>query len=68
MLIELPRMLTMREAAKETGLSYNAVREMCLNDKIVYCKSGKKYYINVEKLVEYLNRGDGANETSNPIP
>ena len=68
MLIELPRMLTMREAAKETGLSYNAVREMCLQNKIVYCKSGKKYYINIEKLVDYLNKGERQDEADNPIP
>lgn len=59
-MIEIPRMLTMKQAAEETGLTYNAVRKMCLQGKIVYCKSGNKFFINVKKLVEYLDKGDGA--------
>lgn len=58
-MIEIPRMLTMKEAARESGLSYNAVRKLCKERKIVYCKSGNKYYINANRLATYLNNGDG---------
>jgi excisionase family DNA binding protein len=64
----IPTMKTIREASNATGISYDRIRKMCLQNKIVYCKSGKKYYINMEKFVEYLNKGDGQDEADNPTP
>lgn len=58
MQIEIPRMLTMKQAAEETGLAYNAIRQLCKQRKIVYVQSGNKYYVNAKKLVEYLDKGD----------
>lgn len=54
----VPRMLTLREAAKETGLSYDFLRRLCLQGKLVYIKSGAKFLLNECKLIEYLNKGD----------
>ena len=52
---EIPRMLTIREAAKETGLSEHMVRMLCRQRKIVCFTSGRKYIINLDKLIDYLN-------------
>lgn len=54
----IPTMVTIKEAAKQTGLSYDYIRKMCLQGKIVYIKAGAKFLVNFEKLVEYLNAGE----------
>ena len=54
----VPRMVGITEASKQTGLSYDFIRKLCLQDKIVYVRAGVKYLINWDKLVEYLNQGE----------
>lgn len=58
----VPKMLTIRETANLTGVSYDAIRKLCLQDKIVYIRAGKKYLINFEKFCEYLNNGSRSDE------
>jgi len=53
----IPTMLTIRETSNRTGVSYDAIRKLCLQDKIVYIRAGKKYLINFEKFCEFLNKG-----------
>lgn len=53
----VPKMRTIKETAKETELSYNYIRNLCLQNKIVYVRAGNKYLVNVDKLIEYLNTG-----------
>lgn len=53
--MNVPKMITINEAKEMTGLSYDALRKMCIHNKIVHIRVGTKYYINTEKLVEYLN-------------
>ena len=53
--MKVPTMVSLREAASKTGLSYDYLRKACLNDEIVHVKCGKKFLINLEKLVDYLN-------------
>lgn len=48
-------MVTLREAAEYTGLTYNCIRKLCLTDKIVHIRSGKKFYVNLPKLLDYLD-------------
>ena len=55
-----PTMVGLAEASRRTGVSYEFLRKLCLQNKIVYIKSGIRYLINLEKLVEYLNKGDQA--------
>lgn len=55
--IQVPKMRTIRETASETGLAYNYIRNLCLQNKIVYVRAGNKYLINIDKLIEYLNTG-----------
>ena len=51
----LPVMKTMREASEMTGLSYNEIRNLTLNDRIVYIYAGSKKYINMDSLACYLS-------------
>lgn len=54
----IPTMLTIKEVSIRTGVSYDAIRKLCLQNKIVFIKAGAKYLINMEKFIDYLNRGD----------
>ncbi len=54
----IPTMLTVREAAKKTGISERYLRQLCREDKIVYVQCGVKSLINLEKLIEFLNQGE----------
>lgn len=51
----VPRMLTIQQAAEETGLSYGCIRRWCLEKRIVFVRSGTKYLINLDRLKDYLN-------------
>lgn len=53
----MPRMLPIKQAAVETGLSYNFIRQLCLQKKIVFVRSGNKYFVNMDKFAEYLDSG-----------
>ena len=53
-----PRMLTIKETSAETGISYDAIRKLCLQGKIVYIKAGAKFLINFDRFVDYLNEGE----------
>lgn len=50
-----PEMVTLKEASSRTGLSYDCLRKMCLNNEIVYVKAGAKFLVNFGKLADYLN-------------
>ena len=53
----IPTMMTLREAAKETGLTYSCLRRWILSGEFVYyVKSGSKYLVNMERLAEFLNQ------------
>ncbi|MBR2761872.1 MAG: helix-turn-helix domain-containing protein [Solobacterium sp.] len=52
---KVPTMLTIRETAERTGLSYGIVRRLCLRREIVTVKSGRKTYVNFDRFVDYLN-------------
>ena len=54
---DIPRMITIREAVRETGLSYKHVRSLCQSGKVVSIRAGNRILINREKLIDYLNSG-----------
>lgn len=54
----VPIMWTIKQASQNTGLSYDFIRKLCLQDKIVHVKAGRKYFVNSEKLVEFLDTGN----------
>lgn len=61
----MPRMMTLREAAAETGLTYSCLRRWIKSGEFTYyVMAGSKYLINMERLVEFLNApaaGGGSN-------
>ena len=61
--MQTPTMLTIKEAAEKSGLANHYLRQLCLQHKIVYVNCGKKYLLNYEKLIEYLNTGDSTKDT-----
>lgn len=50
-------MLTIKQTAEKTNLPYELIRKLCLQNKIIFIKSGSKYLINFEKFIDYLNGG-----------
>ena len=54
----IPTMLGLAEASKQTGLPYEYLRKLCLQNKIVYVRAGAKYLVNLEKLIDFLNQGE----------
>lgn len=56
----LPKMKTLKEMAELTGLSYTALRNLCMEKKIVHIRAGKKYLVNYDRFVDYLNGVGGA--------
>ena len=53
-----PVMLTLNQAAEATGLSYDYLRKLCLQKKIVFVRAGSKYLINADRLREDLDKGE----------
>lgn len=54
---ELPIMLTIEEASRETGLASYLIRRMCWQGKVVTVKTGKKWLINKTSLIAFLTNG-----------
>lgn len=52
---EIPKMLSVRECSRLTGISYAQLLQMCKEGKVVCIRTGKKYLVNVKKLSDYLN-------------
>ena len=53
--VKVPVMLTLKEASKKFNLSYDFLRKLCLQNKIIYVRAGCKYFLNQDKLISYLN-------------
>lgn len=51
----VPFMLGLRDAANQTGLSYNLLRHMCLENKVAYIRAGRNFKINMDALIATLN-------------
>ena len=57
----IPELLTVKETAKRLGLSEYAVRQLVRNGAAVTIRPGGDhgpYYINLDKLVFFLNGGE----------
>lgn len=57
----MPTMKTIKQISETSGISYERIRQLCLQGKIVFIKAGNKYLINEEKFIEYLNTGEQEN-------
>lgn len=54
----LPAMKSLKDTSTVTGLPYKLLRELCIQKKVKFIRSGTKYYINMGSLADYLNEGD----------
>lgn len=59
-MIDIPTLATLKEAAALTGLSYGFLRQKALAGEIVAIRAGRKFLVNLDKLVDYLN-GEAVN-------
>ncbi len=59
-----PQMKTINEASKISGLAKYRIRQMVLQNKVKYVRAGKKYLINIESLIDYLNNGEMVNSNT----
>ena len=55
---ELPKMKTINEMSQLTGLPYSLIRNLCIQNKIVHIRTGKKYLINYDRFIDFLNCGE----------
>lgn len=53
----VPKMLTIRQLAEQTGISEYAIRRMCKNNEITFIKTGSKYLVNFNLFLDFLNSG-----------
>lgn len=53
-----PEMVSIKIASERTGVSYDRIRKLCKQGKIVYIKTGSKFLVNFGRFVDYLNTGD----------
>lgn len=58
---EVPEMITIRQCSARTGLSYDFIRKLCLQKRIVFIRVGSKYLVNFSKFIDFLN-GQGAED------
>ena len=59
----IPTMLTINETAQKTGIAKYRIRKLCESGEIVSLKAGRKWLINCEKFIEFLN----TNKSSQPF-
>lgn len=53
----IPEMITIKETATRTGLSYEFIRKLCINNEIIHVRTGKRYLVNFNRFIDYLNEG-----------
>lgn len=58
----IPQMMTIEKAAKFANLTKYHTRQLVLQGKVKFVKSGVKYLVNVDSLIEYLNNGEPQTE------
>ena len=58
----IPQMMTIEKAAKFANLTKYHTRQLVLQGKVKFVKSGVKYLVNVDRLIEYLNNGEPQTE------
>ena len=58
--LKIPTMLTLREAARRTGLSYDYLRKACNRNELIHIRCGNRIFLNLEKLIEHMNTGHSA--------
>ncbi len=52
---QIPRMVSIKEAAAITGLAEYHVRQLCIKGEITAVQTGRKWLVNVDRFIDYLN-------------
>jgi excisionase family DNA binding protein len=52
---EVPVMLTIKETSEKSGLPYSFIRNKCHNGEIVHIKTGRKFLVNWDRFLDFLN-------------
>lgn len=60
--MKLPKMITLKAAVFETGLSYCYLRGLCLGGAVYCVRSGNKWLINADSLAKYLGGTSGGGQ------
>ncbi len=55
---KIPTMKSISECSEIVRLAKYHVRRLVLQGKVKYVRSGSKYLVNVDSLIEYLNNGE----------
>ena len=58
----VPIMKTIDATAADAGLAKHYVRQLVLQNKVIYVRCGKKYLVNWDRFCDFLNAGDAAPE------
>ncbi len=61
-----PSMLPIKEAAQKSGMTPSSIRALIKAGKIVHINTGRKYLINWDRFMEYLNQGERAPDEQTP--
>ena len=61
--LNMPQLENIKQTAKLTGLAVYHVRKLVQQRKVKYVRSGSKYLVNVNSLIEYLNNGETQTNT-----
>ena len=57
---KIPKMVSLRDASKRTGLSYDFLRKECLKGNLVHIRVGSgKFLLNLDSLVEQMKTAHG---------
>lgn len=63
----MPTMVTISKASEMTGVPYSAIRRWIKNGDFPYfVKAGTKYFINLERLADFLNTPATVADTGRP--
>lgn len=46
----IPTMVSIKEASRQTGISYEFIRQLIRERKIIYVRAGVKFLVNMESL------------------
>lgn len=58
----MPKMITIKTAAAETGLSYCHLRNLCLQGSVYCIRAGNKWLINADSLSAFLGGTSGGGD------
>jgi excisionase family DNA binding protein len=56
--IVFPKMLTVAEAAQQSGLAVYRVRALCASGRVRNVRAGRKVLVNAGSLAAYMEQGD----------